>query len=185
MGRRKLTIEEKAQRKAERKAKKDAKKIVKVQQKDIPLDFLSCMTLTVKQIRQTKEYKSLTPLGKQNKSGTYHYGNKSSLRKEPLCRALSNPLNYQAGIKSLKTQGKNAAIRKRNSRTGDCLVKQRKAPCDTAAYPHLGFTTTADKCCYKKKQSEKTRNKRLKNAQKKENDKEENKVIRKRGRPKK
>lgn len=184
MGRRKLTVEEKAQRKAERQAKKQAKK-VKKQEKDIPLDFMSCMALTVKQIRQTKEYKSLTPLGKQNKSGTYHYGNKSSLRKDPLCKALSNPLNYQAGIKALKEEGKNATTRKRNSRTGNCSVKKRKTPCNTAEYPHIGITTTAEKCCFKKKQSEKTTRKRLKNANAKDIKKMENQVNRKRGRPKK
>ena len=64
-------------------------------QKDKKLPYSDCIRMTVRQIRQTDEYKGLTPLGKQNTSGSYHYGNKSTMKKEDLCRALDNPKTYQ------------------------------------------------------------------------------------------
>lgn len=129
--------------------------------KDIRLPYEICIKMTVKQIKQTEEYKSLTPLGKKNRSGAYKYGNKSTMRKEQLCRALDNPKKYQMKIKELKAQKKNAGTRKRETRKGECLVPKRKLPCNTSQYPHEGYTTTGKKCCYKKKQSEKVKRKRM------------------------
>ena len=125
--------------------------------KDIRLPYEICIGMTVKQIRQTEEYKSLTPLGKRNRSGAYKHGNKSTMRKEELCRALDNPAKYQMKIKELKEKKKNAGKRKRASRKGECSVPKRKLPCNTEEYPHEGLTTTGKKCCYKKKQSRKTK----------------------------
>ena len=130
-----------------------------VKDKRLPLDM--CMKMTIKEIRATKEYASLTPLGKKNKSGAYKYGNKSYLNKKPLCEALDNPSGYQAKILDLKLQKKNAGPRKRSTRKGKCPAKRNKKKCP-ASHPHKGLTTTGKSCCYKKKQSAKVVAKRSK-----------------------
>ena len=129
--------------------------------KDKRLPYSVCSQMTVRQIRQTPEYKGLTPLGKLNKSGTYKYGNKSTMRKEALCQALDNPKRYHEQIISAKKEGKNTGPRKRKTRKGECLVAQRKLPCDGQVYKYEGVTTTGKSCCFKKKMSKKTIDKRL------------------------
>lgn len=141
----------------------------------------TCLGMTVKQIKQTQEYKGLTPLGKRNKSGTYRYGNKSTMRKAELCEALSNPEKYHLKIGKLKSLKKNAGPRKRPTRTGACLVAKRKIPCNDSVYKFEGLTTTGARCCYKKQQSEKTMAKRMKNATKQI----KAQAVRPRGRPRK
>ena len=54
---------------------------------DVRIPYETCMKMTVREIRRSREYKLLTPLGKLNKSGAYHYGKKSTMRKSELCRA--------------------------------------------------------------------------------------------------
>ena len=132
--------------------------------KDKKLNEFVCLGMTVKQIKRTPEYKGLTPLGKQNKSGSYKHGNKSTMRKANLCEALSNPQKYHLKIAKLKSLKKNAGPRKRATRTGACLVAKRKVPCNNSVYKYQGITTTGSACCYKKKQSAKTIAKRLANA---------------------
>lgn len=129
--------------------------------KDIRLPYTICSAMTVREIRRTKEYRSLTPLGVKNVSGSYKHGNKSTMKKESLCRALDNPEKYHNEIKNLISQKKNAGPRKRKTRKGLCLVPKRKPPCSDSKFSHKGLTTTGRSCCYKKKQSEKTMKKRL------------------------
>jgi hypothetical protein len=133
-------------------------------EKDIRLPYEKCKGMTVREIRRTKEYKALTPLGVKNPSGAYRFGNKSTMNKEELCKALDNPTAYHKKIKKLISQKKNAGPRKRSTRKGLCLAPKRKVPCSDPAFPHKGVTTTGKACCYKNKQSEKTMNKRLKAA---------------------
>lgn len=129
--------------------------------KDIRLPYAICSAMTVREIRRTKEYRALTPLGVKNASGAYKHGNKSTMKKEPLCRALDNPEKYHTQIKKLISQKKNAGPRKRETRKGLCLAPKRKTPCSDPAFPYKGLTTTGKNCCYKKKQSKKTMKKRL------------------------
>ena len=150
---------------------KKAKKVVrkprkskKLPPKDKKLNEGICLGMTVKQIRKTPEYKGLTPLGKQNKSGSYRYGNKSTMRKADLCRVLNDPQSYHTQMAELKSQKKNAGPRKRASRTGMCLVEKRRIPCNDKVYKFEGVTMTAEKCCYKKAMKPKTIAKRMKNA---------------------
>lgn len=141
--------------------KKVTKKVKIIADKRLP--EARCLGMTVKQIKKTKEYKGLTPQGKLNKSGTYHYGNKSSMKKAELCEALNNPRNYHKKIASLKKKKINAAKRKRPTRKGECLVAKRKVPCKDPVYKHQGVTTTGKPCCFKNKMSAKTMAKRLSN----------------------
>lgn len=142
------------------------------------MHFQECKDSTLKQIRRSSAYRQLIPYrhpGRKGKNpGKAHFGNKSSLRKEELCRALDNPKNYHK--KLIKNYGtgkrktmKNSAPRKRFSRTGLCLPlsgkNKRTAPCK-GKFPHVGITTTAKKCCYAKPQSAKTKQLRKKNASK-------------------
>ena len=128
---------------------------------DQRLPLAECTGMTVKQIRKTKQYRGLTPLGKINVSGSYRYGFKSYMRKDELCEALSNPKLYHEKIAKLKRQKRNAGPRQRTTRRGLCLVKARKPPCNTSAYSFQGYTTTGLNCCYKRKMSAKTMAKRL------------------------
>jgi len=172
---------------------KKAKKVVRKQRKnkklppkDKILDEGICMGMTVKQIRKTPEYKGLTPLGKQNKSGSYRYGHKSTMRKAELCRVLNDPQMYHTQMAELKSQKKNAGPRKRSSRKGQCLVEKRKIPCNDLTYKFEGVTMTGEKCCYKKAMKAKTMEKRMKNAAKAIQERNKNKSSgRKKGRPKK
>jgi hypothetical protein len=125
----------------------------------IPYD--QCMSMTVRELRQTPQYKNLTPLGIRNISGHYRYGNKSTMRKEDLCRALSNPAAYQRHIKKLKDEKQKAGPRKRETRKGQCNGPRRQPPCTDPVYRHLGYTTTGRQCCYKREMTEKTKNKRM------------------------
>lgn len=153
---------------------------------DKALSLSQCENMTVKQIRQTKEYKGLTPLGKQNKSGSYRYGHKSTMRKAELCRVLANPSLYHTANLELKETKKPYGARKRETRKGECLVAKRKIPCNDAVYKFQGVTTTGKACCFKKQMKTKTINKRLANVAKAI--KEQNKSVKKkakRGRPKK
>ena len=146
--------------------KKPTKKVTKKKTSmkiiaDKRLSEARCLAMTVKKIKQTKEYKGLTPLGKLNKSGTYHYGNKSTMKKAELCEALNNPRNYHKKNASLKQKKINAGQRKRATRKGECLVAKRKVPCNDPVYKHQGVTTTGKPCCFKNKMSAKTMAKRL------------------------
>lgn len=139
------------------------------------LDLNKCMSMTVKEIRKSTAYKQLIPFGVGNRKSAnpknkYHFGNKSTLRKAPLCEALNNPKQYHAKLKKAYADGKkqnikNTGPRKRYSRTGDCRPYRRKPPCKDPT-PHKGVTTTGKNCCYKKRQSEDTKRKRKANANK-------------------
>jgi len=139
------------------------------------MDVNECMSKTVKQIRKSEAYRKLVPFGTyRNKSNVYHFGTKSTLRKQPLCEALSNPKSYHAKIKKNRGTGKrkganaikNSGNRKRFSRLGNCTpqsgIKKRTLPC-TGAFKYSGLTTTAKKCCYKNPQSAATKAKRIAN----------------------
>ena len=130
--------------------------------RDKRLPLAKCMDMTLKQIRNSIEYKGLTPLGKSNRSGSYRYGNKSYLRKDQLCRVLDNPSSYHNRVKVAKKSKKNMGPRKRVTRKGACLVAARKLPCNGRVYKHRGLTTTGEACCYKNKQSKKVMDKRSK-----------------------
>ena len=138
------------------------------------MDLTECKDeKTLKEIRKTKAYKMLIPykVGKRKKANPnqkYHFGYKSTMRKDELCEALSNPKAYHKKLRKAYGTGKKPDIkslgpRKRFSRKGDCRPYRRKPPC-SGSTPHKGITTTAKPCCYKRKQSEKTQAKRRKNA---------------------
>lgn len=129
--------------------------------KDKRLPYKVCMDMPVRDIRKTSEYASLTPLGKENKSGKYRFGNKSYLRKKDLCAALDDPDTYHKKIAAMKSKKVNAGPRKRGGRAGKCPVHRNKEICPSS-HPHKGLTTTGNSCCYKKKQSKKVVEKRLK-----------------------
>ena len=166
--------------------KRKTKKVVALPPKDKKLDEGICMGMTMKQLKKSPEYKGLTPLGKQNKSGSYRYGHKSTMRKAELCRVLNDPQTYHSQMAELKSQKKNASGRQRSSRKGACLVAKRKIPCNDKVYKFEGVTTTGDKCCYKKAMKPKTMAKRMKNAASAIEKRNKNKSSGlKRGRPKK
>ena len=180
-----------SQKKIVKKRGARAKKVVNKKKSVVPIKDKKlnegiCMGMTVKQIRQTSEYKGLTPLGKQNKSGSYRYGHKSTMRKAELCRVLNDPQMYHSQMAELKSQKKNAGPRKRASRKGSCLVARRKTPCDDRVYKFEGVTTTGEKCCFKKAMKSKTMAKRMKNAAEAIEKRNKNKASGlKKGRPKK
>ena len=122
--------------------------------KDKRLPYDSCKKMTVKQIRASKEYASLTPLGKKNSTGKYRFGNKSYLNKKALCQALDDPKAYQTKILKKKLEKKNAGKRKRSTRKGECPKPRSKKVC-SGSHAFSGLTTKGKKCCYKKKQSAK------------------------------
>ena len=159
---------------------------------DMRLSQHVCENMTVKQIRQTPQYKGLTPLGRRNVSGSYRYGHKSTMKKSELCKVLANPSLYHSENLKLKDEKKPYGARKRASRKGECNVVARKVPCEGQVYKHRGVTTTGEACCFKRKMSKKTIDKRLKNAKIAQDQKErytasvkKNKKSVKRGRPKK
>jgi len=127
--------------------------------KDVRLPYKKCMSMKVSDIRKTREYELLTPLGVKNKSGHYRFGNKSYLNKKNLCLALDNPAQYHKKIQEKRLKKVNAGPRKRSTRKGDCPTK-RKVPC-SGSHPHKGLTTTGKPCCYKIKQSAKVTKKRM------------------------
>ena len=141
------------------------------------MDLNECMSKTLKEIRKSKAYKRLIPygVGKRkiaNPNQKYHFGSKSTMRKAPLCEALSNPKAYHKKLKKAYGTGKKAAIkntgpRKRYSRKGDCRPfsgpNKRTPPCRQTNFPHRGLTTSGKSCCYKKKQSQATKDKRARN----------------------
>jgi len=133
---------------------------------DIRLPYEECMKKTFRQIKKTKEYAVLTPLGIYNPSRAYHDGHKSTMSKTELCKALDDPKAYHAANKKLKEAKKAFGARKRTTRKGQCLVAARKIPCTGKTYKHEGVTTTGQACCFKKKQSKATMEKRLRNAKK-------------------
>lgn len=152
-----------------------------VADKRLPMSV--CEGMTVKQIRASKEYRGLTPLGRQNKSGSYRYGHKSTMRKGDLCRVLDNPSLYHREMAELKAQKKMAGPRKRATRKGECLVEARKIPCNGPVFKFQAVTTTGKPCCFKKRMKQKTINKRLGNvtaAIRKQNKSARKKVIKKR-----
>ena len=136
----------------------------------IPYDV--CKKMTLKQIRKTPQYKKLSPYGLvQNISGTYKYGAKSSMRKEELCKTLDNPKEYMKKALKSKRDKKNMSKRKRSTRASQCLYPKARVPvdgkCRSTEFKHLGVMQNGKtKCCYKKKQSSKTKSKRLRRARK-------------------
>ena len=150
---------------------------------DQKLSQAVCENMTVKQIRKSDAYRGLTPLGKQNRSGSYRYGHKSTMRKAELCRVLANPSLYHSSNIALKEAKKVFGARKRSTRKGECLVEARKIPCNGPVFKFQAITSTGKPCCFKKQMKQKTINKRLGNVAKAVA--EQNKVARKRGRPKK
>lgn len=138
---------------------------------DVRIPYDECKKMTLAQIKKTPQYKKLTPFGTyENVSGTYHYGCKSELRKEQLCIALDNPEAYWKKNIANKNKNSNSCKRKRQTRKGKCLVKARKpknGECKSKKYKYKGVTTLGRPCCYKRKMSQKTMNKRLKNSGKK------------------
>jgi hypothetical protein len=156
--------------KSKSKSKSSVRKYTKVL-----MDINECNQKTLKQIRKSRAYRNLIPFGvgkrrKANPNQKYHFGNKSTMRKAELCEALSNPKAYHKKLKKAYADGKknnikNTGPRKRYSRTGECRPYRRKPPCE-APTPYEGITTAATPCCYKKKQSEATKNKRLANKKK-------------------
>ena len=134
-----------------------------------------CMNKTLKQIRKSEAYHNLIPFGvgkrrSANPNKKYHFGSKSTMRKQELCEALSNPKAYHNKLKKAygtgkRKQIKNTGRRKRFSRTGDCRPYKRKPPCK-GSKKNEGVTTTGQPCCYKKKQSAATKRKRLANKKK-------------------
>lgn len=138
---------------------------------DKRLPYEDCMLMSIRDIRQTKEYASLTPMGKKNDTGKYRFGNKSYMNKKDLCKALNDPDAYHKKIEDLKKKGENAGPRKRPTREGECPVHRNKKEC-MAPHPHKGLTTTGKSCCYKKKQSDKVLEKRI--AEKKRREKAKN-----------
>lgn len=128
-------------------------------------------------LKNTEAYKNLSPFGTyKTESGKYNYGNKSYLKKKELCLALMYPETYfQQNIKECKKDKKyhkkrpeERKNRIRKSRKGDCPTDRKINPitenCDTNIdYIYKGLTTTGKECCYKRKMTKKTLNKRKKN----------------------
>jgi hypothetical protein len=131
------------------------------------IPYAKCKAMTLKQIRNTEEYKKLPPLPgqKANKSGTYKFGFKSSANKEELCKIMDNPVRYQKKVLRNKQLKQNSSKRKRSTRKGECLYPLSRVPkrgaCVSGDFPYLGLTTTSKKCCYKRPQSKKTIAKRM------------------------
>jgi len=127
-------------------------------------------------LKDTEAYKKLSPFGTyKTESGKYNYGNKSYLKKKDLCLVLMYPETYfQQNIKECKKDKKyhknrpaNKKNRVRKTRKGKCPTHRQVNPvtknCDTnPEYIHKGLTTTGKDCCYVKKMSKRTLNKRKK-----------------------
>jgi len=140
-------------------------------------------------LKDTIAYKSLSPFGTyKNLNGNYNYGNKSYLKKKDLCNVLMNPESYfDKNIKDCEKDKKyheNREIgqknRIRSTRKGICppkrLPKNDDCPNDISLdHVFKGKTTTNNDCCYKKQQKSK-KPKKITKLQK---------VIKKRGKPKK
>jgi len=125
---------------------------------DIRLPYSKCMNMTFREIKKSKEYAVLTPLGIYHPSRAYHEGHKSTMRKKALCDALNDPKKYHKLNKRLKDQNKPYGDRVRATRKGLCLIKSRKLPC-TGEYKYKGLTSTDQECCYKRKPMKKGKTK--------------------------
>ena len=169
---------------------KKNKKILKTKQKDYPKLNVSTVEECMKKytlvknaksgkpsLKDTNAYKQLSPFGTyKNPSGKYNYGNKSYLKKKELCLVLMNPKMYfKENVKQCKKDKKyhekrpiEKKNRIRNSRKGQCPNKRKPNEINECPNPqnpeHIfkGLTTTGNDCCYKKKMSKKTMNKRKK-----------------------
>lgn len=167
---------------------KKNRKVKKTKQTDYPkLDDVNsleeCMqkyTLVKKSksgkpsLKDTEAYKKLSPFGTyQTKSGKYNYGNKSYLKKEDLCKVLMNPkIYFKKNKKECKNDKKYHLKRQlekknrvRESRKGMCPNErkpdeQENCPGKNLNYQFKGLTTTGKDCCYKRKMTKKTINKR-------------------------
>ena len=139
------------------------------------LSYDDCMSLTLKDIRQLKAYQELTPSAntKMRKSGkgVYRFGCKSTASKHKLCLFLSNPETYYEIVKEAneKKTPEDRKLYKLRDRTGQriglCVPKIRlpsdDGECDKHPdYIFKGLTTTGEKCCFKRKQSDKIRKER-------------------------
>lgn len=130
-------------------------------------------------LKDTEAYKKLSPFGTyQTKSGKYNYGNKSYLKKKDLCKILMNPeIYFQKNIKECKKDKKyhekrsaSEKNRIRESRKGMCpnnrkpsIITNNCPNKENPLYKHKGLTTTGKECCYKRKMSKNTMNKRKNN----------------------
>lgn len=169
---------------------KKNKKVKKTKQKDYPkLDDVDTLEECMKKytlvknaksgkpsLKDTEAYKKLSPFGTyQNDSGKYNYGNKSYLKKKDLCKVLMNPKMYfkknKNECKEDKKYHEKRPVEKKNrvrdSRKGQCPNKRKPVAGDcpnteSPDYVHKGLTTTGNDCCYKRKMSKKTMNKRRK-----------------------
>ena len=132
---------------------------------DIRMPYQNCMDMTFREIKNSRQYALLTPMGIYNPSRAYHEGHKSTMRKKELCETLDDPKKYHERNKKLKEKGKAYGARDRKSRKGMCLVKARQLPCNGPIFKFEGLTTTGEKCCFKlprKKGNEKNTMKTMK-----------------------
>lgn len=171
---------------------KKNRNVLKTKQKDYPkLDDVSTVEECMKKytlvknaksgkpsLKDTEAYKQLSPFGTyKNSSGKYNYGNKSYLKKKELCLVLMNPKMYfkqnaKECKKDKKYHQKRPAEKKnriRETRKGQCPNKRKPDAgtneCPNSQNPEFmykGLTTTGVSCCYKRKMSKKTMNKRKK-----------------------
>ena len=129
------------------------------------IPYSECKKMTLKEIRSSKQYKLLNPLGYINTSGTYKYGNKSSMRKDELCKALDNPKRYQKKALASKKKKKNMSKRKRSTRASKSLYPVSRKPirgeCKSDEFPHLRLMKNGKTpCCYKRKKAVKKSSKK-------------------------
>jgi len=123
-----------------------------------------CKKMTLKQLRQTALYKKLyyDPKGRPASSGKQgsRFGNKSYLNKAQLCKYLSNPKQYEADLDKAYKISNRSGPRVRRTRAGDCIPKTRvptNSKCNAnGEFKFAGETSSGIKCCYKKKQGNKS-----------------------------
>jgi len=136
------------------------------------IDENICKKMTLKQLRQTALYKKLhyDPQGRLARAGKQgaRFGNKSYLNKAQLCKYLNNPKQYEADLNKAYKISNRSGPRIRRTRAGDCIPKPRvptNGKCKkNGEYKFTGKTSSGIKCCYKKKQGNKssTRQKKTK-----------------------
>lgn len=145
------------------------------------LSYNDCMSLTLKNIRQTLAYQQLTPSANTNirdeGKGVYRFGCKSTASKQRLCTFVSNPQIYYDVVESAnnKRKPKERKLYNKRDRTGQrvglCVPTKRQLSsnglCDkNNEYTYKGLTTTGSDCCFKRKQSSKIKEQRRSNKNK-------------------
>ena len=131
-----------------------------------------CKKMTLKQLRQTALYKKLDydPQRSPKRAGKQgsRFGNKAYLNTAQLCKYLSNPKQYEADLDKAYKKSNRSGPRVRKTRAGDCIPKTRvpsQGKCNkNGEFKFVGETSSGVKCCYKKKQGNKsgTRQKKVK-----------------------